>query len=97
MALTAKELVTTWENALSIYRRTSPATYPVGIANNQYPGRKYKTSFGKPFSLNRIILKAGRNSPCDPSTISVSNDTPMQLAREIQHRSCAQVTTLPLQ
>ncbi|KAF5516424.1 hypothetical protein CGCS363_v000153 [Colletotrichum siamense] len=39
MALTAKELATTWENALSIYRRTSPATYPVGIANNHFRRR----------------------------------------------------------
>ncbi|KAF4835623.1 hypothetical protein CGCTS75_v002318 [Colletotrichum tropicale] len=34
MASTGKELVTTWGNALSIYRQTSPATYPVEIANN---------------------------------------------------------------
>ncbi|KAF4911090.1 hypothetical protein CGCVW01_v011493 [Colletotrichum viniferum] len=34
MVLTAMVLVTTWGNALSIYRPTSPATSPVGIASN---------------------------------------------------------------
>ncbi|KAF4892283.1 hypothetical protein CGCF415_v013075 [Colletotrichum fructicola] len=64
MALTAKELVTTWENALSIFRRTSPATYLVENANNLR--KKYQISFGIPFSLNTRNYKVVRDSLCDP-------------------------------